>query len=166
MTINTLSELVAKRAAETPDKLWLRDLNEDGSQDYSWSEAHRQISAVAAELEQRFGHEEKMVVLSRNRAHWVMADLAIISSGNVTISMFTTLPGPTAEYIFELTEAKVIFVGETANWDAIVPVMPDDMLLVALPGVDLEQPHEKWDDLVAANDGKAPAYKCQPDDLV
>ena len=166
MTIDTLPELVAARAAETPDKIWLRDLGEDGSEDYSWGQAQGQISAVATMLEQRFGQGEKMVLLSRNCAHWVMADLAIIASGNVTVSMFTTLPGATAEYIFELTQAKVVFVGETSNWDQIVAVLPKDVLLVTLPGVELEQPHEKWEDLLAQYAGQAPAYQCQPDDMI
>ena len=133
MTLNTLPELLAHWAQQSPDKPWLRDLREGDSDDYSWRQAHEQISAIAAMLEQRFGHGNKMVVLSRNRAHWVMADLAIISSGNVTTSMFTTLPAATAEYIFELTQAKVIFVGETSNWDQLVPVLPNDITVITLP---------------------------------
>jgi long-chain acyl-CoA synthetase len=117
-------------------------------------------------LEQRFGQGEAMVVLSDNRAHWVMADLAIMASGNITASMFTTLPASTAEYIFELTEAKVVFVGETSNWDQVSAILPPDILLVTLPGVELEQPHEKWEDLLARFAGQAPAYQCQPDDVI
>lgn len=166
MRIDTLPDLVAQWAEQTPDQVWLRDLREDGSQDYSWAQAHQQISAIGAMLEQRFGHGEKMVVLSRNRAHWVMADLAIIASGNVTVSMFTTLPAATAEYIFQLTEARVIFVGETSNWEQIVPVLPADILVVTLPGIEVEQPGEKWEDLLARHSGQAPAYQCQPDDMI
>ncbi|MEE4145416.1 MAG: AMP-binding protein, partial [Halieaceae bacterium] len=166
MRIDTLPELVAQWAEQTPDKTWLRDLHEDGSQDYTWKQAHEQISAIGAMLEHRFGQGEKMVVLSRNRAHWVMADLAIIASGNVTVSMFTTLPAATAQYIFQLTEARVIFVGETSNWEQIVPILPADILVVTLPGVEVEQPHERWEDLLAQYAGQAPAYQCQPDDMI
>lgn len=166
MTPDTLPALVAQWAEQNPDKTWLRDLHEDGSEDYSWGQAYEQISTIGAMLDQCFGQGEKMVVLSRNRAHWVMADLAIIASGNVTASMFTTLPGPTAEYIFELTEAKVVFVGETSNWDQITAVLPPDILLVTLPGVELEEPHEKWEDLLARFAGQAPRYQCQPDDMI
>lgn len=166
MTSNTLPELIAHWAQQTPDKIWLRDLHEEGSEDYSWKQTYEQISAVGAMLEQRFGQGEKMVVLSRNRAHWVMADLAVISSGNVTVSMFTTLPGTTAEYILELTQAKVVFVGETSNWDQMTAVLSEDVLLVTLPGVELEQPHVKWEDLLAQYAGQAPHYKCQPDDMI
>lgn len=166
MRSDTLPDLVAHWAEQNPDKTWLRDLHEHGSEDYSWAQAHEQISTVGTMLEQRFGRGEKMVVLSRNRAHWVMADLAIIASGNVTVSMFTTLPAATAEYIFQLTEARVIFVGETSNWEQIVPVLPADILIVTLPGVEVEQAHEKWEDLLARYAGQAPAYRCQPDDMV
>ena len=166
MTPNTLPDLVALWAEQNPEKPWLRDLREGDSDDYSWRQANEQISAIGAMLNQRFGQGEKMVMLSRNRAHWVMADLAIISSGNVTVSMFTTLPGATAEYIFELTQAKVLFVGETSNWDQIIAVLPEDILLVTLPGVELEQPHEKWEDLLAQHAGQTPGYRCQPDDMI
>jgi long-chain acyl-CoA synthetase len=166
MTANTLPGLVALRAEQSPEKIWLRDLREDGSDDYSWRQAHEQISAIGAMLEQHFGQGEKMVVLSHNRAHWVMADLAIISSGNVTVSMFTTLPGATAEYILELTQAKVVFVGETSNWDQLTAVLPEEVLLVTLPGVELEQPHEKWEDLLTRYAGQAPRYQGQPDDMI
>ena len=130
---------------------------------YVYARANRTYEAPYPD---RFGQGEKMVMLSRNRAHWVMADLAIISSGNVTVSMFTTLPGATADYIFELTQAKVLFVGETSNWDQIIAVLPEDILLVTLPGVELEQPHEKWEDLLAQHAGQTPGYRCQPDDMI
>jgi long-chain acyl-CoA synthetase len=166
MTLDTLPEIVAHHAQSTPDKVWLRDLLEEGGEEYTWSESHGQISAIAAMLEARFGQNEKMVVLSRNRAHWVLADMAIITSGNVTVSMFTTLPGATADYILQLTQAKVIFLGETTNWDQVKAVMPEDTLVVTLPGVDLEEPHLKWDDLLLEWQGKAPAYEPKPEDMI
>ena len=166
MTANTLPELIAQWAQQTPDKIWLRDLHEAGSEDYSWSQAQQQISAAGAMLEQRFGQGEKMVILSSNCAHWVMADMAVISSGNVTVSMFTTLPGPTAEYILELTQAKVIFVGETSNWDQVKAVLAEDVLVVTLPGIELNEPHEKWEDIQAQYASQAPQYQCQPDDMI
>lgn len=166
MRSDTLPDLVALWAEQHPDTTWLRDLHEHGSEDYSWRQAQQQIAAIGAMLEQRYGQGEKMVVLSRNRAHWVLADLAIIASGNVTVSMFTTLPASTAEYIFQLTEARVIFVGETSNWQRIVPVLPRDILVVTLPGVELEHPHERWEDLLAQYAGQAPAYQCRPDDMI
>jgi long-chain acyl-CoA synthetase len=166
MDIQTLPA-IAKHWAETcPDRVWLKDLKEEGSDDYTWAESWEQISAIAAMLETQFGHGQSMVMLSRNRPHWFFADLAIIASGNITVSMFTTLPGSTAEYIMNFTEAKVMFVGETTNWEQVSAVLPDDITLITLPGVDIEQPHLEWDALLAEWRGKSPAYECKHDDVM
>ena len=166
MASNTIPAMVAHWAERCPDRVWLKDLSAEGSTEWTWAQANREISAVASILEQQFGHGENMVILSRNRAHWFLADIAIISSGNITVSMFTTLPESTADYILGFTEAKVMFVGETSNWEAVRRVLPADITLVTLPGVELEEEHLKWDDLVAEGQGQRPQYAAQPDDVI
>jgi long-chain acyl-CoA synthetase len=166
MEMHTLPEFLDHWADTRGDKIWMRDLREEGSEDYSWSEARRQINAVAAALEARFGHQEKMIILSRNRPHWFMADMAIIRSGNVTVSMFTTLSATVAQYIAEFTEAKVIFVGESPNWGAVRPVLPADITVVALPGVEIEGDHLTWEALLAEGEGKEISYQCASDDTM
>ncbi len=166
MDYQTLPAFLDHWADTRGDKIWMRDLREENAEEYSWSEARRQINAVAAALETRFGHENNMVLLSRNRAHWFMADLAIVRSGNVTVSMFTTLPASTAQYIAEFTEAGVIFVGESPNWEAVRPVLPQDITIVTLPGVDIDGDHLTWDQLLAEGEDSSVAYACQPDDMM
>ena len=166
MEHETLPAQLAHWARECPDRIWLRDLREEGSDDYSWGEAERQVQAVAAVLEERFGSGHRMAILSRNRPHWFLADLAIIASGNTSVALFTTYPASTAEYVLGFTEAKVLFVGESTNWAAVRGVLPADITLVTLPGVELEEPHLRWEDLLAEGAGGAPDYAGKPDDMV
>ena len=166
MTFDTLPAFVNHWAEECPDQVWLRDLNEDGSTNYTWKDASQRINAAAAILEERFGQNANIVVLSENCAHWFMADLAVIASGNVTVSMFTTLPQSTAEYILDFTDTKAIFVGQTSNWAAVSKVLPEGVTLFTLPGTEIDQPHEKWEDLISAGSGRTPNYQCKPDDLI
>ncbi len=166
MALDTLPSIAKFRAQDCPDTVWLKDLREEGSDDYTWAEAWEQIAAIGAMLEDKFGHGARMALLSRNRPHWFMADLAIIASGNVTVSMFTTLPGSTAEYILEFTEASVIFVGETTNWAQVSAVLPEGITIITLPGVEVEQPHLTWESLLEEWRGKEPSYEGQPDDMV
>jgi long-chain acyl-CoA synthetase len=171
MSNETLIDYLDQWADQRGDQIWLRELTESDSKDYTWKgytweESRAQINAVATALESRFGHGVNMLLVSRNRPHWFLADLAIIRSGNVTVGMFTTLPAATAEYIGEFTEAKVIFVGETSNWDSIRPVLPSGITIVTLPGVELDEPHITWEALLAEGQGQVPAYKNQASDTI
>lgn len=166
MPQQTLTACLEHWANEQPDTNWLSDLKADGSTDYTWGESRRQINAAGAALEKRFGQDVKMLLLSPNRAHWILADMAIIASGNVTVPLFTTHPQATAEYIADFTDSKAIFVGDSPNWEAVRDVLPEGAIIIALPGVELAGEHLRWEDLVAEGDGKAPTYTAKPSDVV
>ncbi len=154
-------------ATENPDKIWLRERCGDETRDWSWAQGREEIHALGAWQEQQLeGHGHRVGLLSRNRAHWFFADMGSISAGNVVVPMFTTLAGETAEYVMSFTEMKQLFVGETDNWDQIREVLPDDIQLITLPGVELDEDHLAWEDIVAPHRGQRPAYRCQADDLV
>lgn len=166
MSLDTLPAFVNHWAEKSPEQVWLRDLNEDGSTDYTWKNALQQINAVATILEERFGQNANIALLSENCAHWFMADLAVITSGNITVSMFTTLAQSTAKYILEFTDTKAIFVGQSSNWATVSEVLPKGVTIFALPGTEIGQSHDKWEDLLSAGTGRAPNYQCKPDDLI
>lgn len=166
MECQTLTEQLAHWAQECPERVWLRDLSEAGETTYSWSEAQEQVLAAAAALEKKLGSGQSMALLSKNRAHWVLADLAIIASGNISVPLFTTHTATTAEYILGFTETKVLFLGETSNWGAVKAVLPKDVLIITLPGVNCDIDHITWDSLVTAGSGDHPAHKASASDLI
>ena len=166
MESQTLTGQLAHWARECPERVWLRDLNEHGETPYSWSEAQDQVHAVAAALEQRLGPGNSMALLSKNRAHWVLADLAVIASGNISVPLFTTHTGTTAQYILEFTDTKVLFLGETTNWDAVKEVMPEGSLVITLPGVSCDVEHVTWDTLLQEGQGKQPSHQGEASDLI
>ena len=164
---DTFMQYLDQWNSEVPDKTWLRERCGDETRDWTWREAHEEIFALGAWLEQNLeGHGHRVGLLSRNRAHWFFADMGSISAGNVVVPMFTTLPGETADYMMAFTEMKLLFVGETENWDQLRQVLPDGIQLVTLPGVDLEESHLAWEDIVGPYRGKRPDYQCEADDLV
>ncbi len=166
MECQTLTEQLAHWAQECPERVWLRDLSDAGETPYSWSEAQDQVLAAAAALEKKLGSGQSMALLSKNRAHWVLADLAIIASGNISVPLFTTHTATTAEYILGFTETKVLFLGETSNWDAVKAVLPKDVLIITLPGVSCDIDHITWDSLIKAGLGDHPAHKASASDLI
>ena len=163
----TLIEYLDHWATQSPNDVWLREPHGENLTEWTWSQVQAEVGAIAAWQESFLGGPEINVGLpSRNRAHWFMADLGTIAAGNVTIPMFITLPRDTAEYVMSFTEMKLLFVGETENWEAVKTVLPEGIVLVTLPGVTLDEPHLRWEDLVAAHAGQSSSYECQPSDLV
>ena len=164
--LDTIPQYLTTRASESPDRLWLKDRQGDQFTTWTWAQAEQEINAVAAWLEQRYGNRQTVFgMLSRNRAHWMLADMAITASGNISVPLFTTLLPDTAEYILKFSDAKVLFVGESGNWSAIKQILPRAIEIVALPGVDPEVDHIKWEDMVAESKDRKPSHICKPDDL-
>lgn len=163
---DTLMAYLDQWASEKPDEIWLRDLKVESSDDYTWSESRRQIHAVASALEQRYSQDSKILLLSRNRAHWFFADLSIMVSGNVSVGLFTTLNADVAQYIAEFSEAKAIFVGEAENWSNVRDVLSVDVDIISLPGVDIPEASLTWAQLVAEGDGQSPSFVPKHDDMI
>ena len=162
-----LIELLSENVSKSPDAVWLKDLNASGSNDWTWREAQKEISAIASWLNQTLGEPGQSVsILSRNRAHWVMADMAILTSANISVPMFTTQSSTIAEYIFEFTNVKVLFVGEAENWEKIRSVIPDGVVIVTFPGVEVEGPSLRWDDLLHEYAGQTVSFDGRLDDMV
>ena len=148
--LSTYTDYLNQWNSQYPNQVWLRERNGDADTDWSWHQAHTEINAIACWLESRFettGH--RIGLLSRNRAHWYFADLGACAAGHVVVPMFTTASSETADYVMNFTEMKVLFVGETENWDQVRRVLPEGILLIALPGVELAEEHLRWEDLAA-----------------
>jgi len=165
--LGTYTEYLNQWNSQCPDKMWLRERTGEATRDWTWGEAHREINALATWQESYFeGTGHCVGLLSKNRAHWYFADYGTSAAGNVVVPMFTTLAGEIADYVMSFTDMKLLFVGETENWDQVKKVLPECVKLVCLPGVELEEEHLRWEEIVAPHRGSMPAYQCQPDDLV
>jgi long-chain acyl-CoA synthetase len=167
MVNDTWPSLLNHQCRKNPDSTWLREREGEGFSERSWSEGRAELNAVAAWLEARYGEQDtNMAILSRNRAHWVMADLAIVFSGNVSVPLFTTAAASTVDYILGFTDTRVLVLGEADNWEAVSRVVPDTTEIITLPGVKIDLPHTRWEDIVAECTGLAPSHEAVSDELI
>lgn len=165
MLADNLISLLEMRAVDSPAEYWLRDCVGDDFTTWRYSDALQEIWALGSWLEEEFGHGNNISILSRNRAHWVLADLAIMSSGNVTIPLFTTMSPDITQYVTEFTDSGVLFLGESGNWEQVQHVFGDNVTIVALPGVDPGRPHIRWDELLRSYKGREPRFHIDPHGL-
>src|SRR5262249_36319206 len=92
-----------------------------------------------------------VALLSKNTAHWLLADLAIWMAGHVTVPLYPTLAAETVRQILEHSEARLLFVGKLDAWEAMREGVPPALPCIALPLAPLSLPKDapRWDDLVA-----------------
>jgi long-subunit acyl-CoA synthetase (AMP-forming) len=145
-----LLDFVYRNETDHADRVWLTQPTGGGPVvDYTWGEAISQARRMAAHL-QSMGFEpgSKIAMVSKNCAHFMIAELAIWMAGYTTVALYPTANAKTAKYVLEHSDTRCLFVGKLDTWEDIKPGIPDDMPMIAFPlapKTDLP----KWDDLIA-----------------
>ena len=117
--------------------------------DYTFEDVFDQAARMAAHL-QGLGLEpqSKIAIVSKNCAHFIIAELAIWMAGHVTVALYPTLHHETAQYILEHSESKLLFVGKLDTWPELEQGVPEGLACVAFP-LAPETALPRWDDIVA-----------------
>jgi long-chain acyl-CoA synthetase len=102
--------------------------------DYTWAEVMDQARRMAAHLAaQGFGPGARIAILSKNCAHFVIAELAIWMAGGTTVAIFPTESAETVGYVLGHSEASLLFVGKLDAWERQEPGVPTGLPRIALP---------------------------------
>lgn len=117
-------------------------------QEFTWASAGQEIRSIAAWLQQS-GLEpgDKVAILSKNCAHWIMADLAISMAGMVSVPLYPNITSNAVNEILLHSETKTIFVGKLDHPELIRMGIPETMTQISFPFY-LNGGCLNWDDLV------------------
>jgi len=125
--------------------------------DYTWGQVVDQARRMAAHLQQR-GLEPgaRVAMLSKNCAHFIIAELAVWMGGYSTVAIFPTEKSTTVRYVLEHSGASLLFVGKLDTWAEQRAGVPEGLPCIALPLApegDLLTGMPTWDEVIA---GTAP----------
>ena len=95
--------------------------------------------------------KSKIAILSKNCAHWIIADLAIMMSGNISVPIYANVNGDTAKYILNHSESELLFVGklEKNDWDDIKSNIPKKIKKIDFGYYNLDSDFHKWDEVIS-----------------
>lgn len=162
----TTVNLAERWVREQPDRVWLEEGSDEHRSTWSWCSAEAEYQAIAAWLLAELGADgARIAILSKNRAHWYLADMAIAASGNVSVPIFTTLNAETVEYILTFSGATLLVLGQAENWERVRHVVPAEVRILTLPGVAGPEGAIGWDEVRAAYAGRRSDHRCSPSDL-
>ncbi|MEO1169502.1 MAG: AMP-binding protein [Pseudomonadota bacterium] len=152
-----------RHRAERGDDLYLID---HGTRSYTWRESVDAIEAIAKSLTTLLnGKGERVAILSDNCAEWILADWGIMLSGHVSSPLFTTMMAEKLAYVVDRLEVKLLFLGNTANWEAVEAVLPDDITIVSLPHIETAPSTMSFADFISLGEAQALSQSPDPDAL-
>jgi long-subunit acyl-CoA synthetase (AMP-forming) len=158
MTNNTLIlDRVYAHERAHPDKLFLTQPTGGGAVvDYTWRQMMDQSRRMATHLQSRgFPRGARVAILSKNCAHFFMAELAIWMAGGTTVAIFPTETADTVRYVLEHSGASLLFLGKLDTWEQQASAVSADLPCIAFPLAPdaVRTAFDGWDDVIA---------KCEP----
>jgi len=117
--------------------------------DYTWAQVMDQSRRMAAHLQSRgFPPGARIAMLSKNCAHFIMAELAIWMAGYTTVAIFPTETADTIRYVLEHSESSLLFVGKLDTWAQQQLGVPAGLPCIAFP-LAPKTTFDTWDAIVA-----------------
>ena len=155
-----LVALFLARADEKGDAPFLWAKSEDDWRPTSWRDAARQVSALSAAL-RRIGLEpgDRVALVSENRPEWLIADLAIMAAGCVTVPTYTTNTTRDHAHVLGNSGARAVIVSTQKLARSLVPAVltsSDCHHIVGIDDVRVDQPPDwvsvhRWSELTAGD---------------
>ena len=118
--INSLVELYfIKFNKVNIKKPFLKWLNPKQNHQYSWEEVTEKIYKLSFKIKKLIRSGDRVLLLSENRPEWLIADLAIMNAGGITVPIFTTYADRDYEYILKDCSPSLIIVSNDLQFKKI-----------------------------------------------
>jgi len=143
-------DYVLDHEAKLGDSVYLtQPIGNNQVTDYTWAQTVDQSRRMAAHL-QSLGYPPgtRIAILSKNCAHFIMAELAIWMAGYTTVAIFPTETAETINYVLTHSESSLLFVGKLDTWPHQQPGVPKGLPCIAFP-LAPKTDFDTWDAIVA-----------------
>ena len=128
-------QLFFEREARHPRQAYLVQPVGGGEvQTLTWGEVGQQARRAAHWLRAReLPQGSHIALISKNCAHWIIADLAIWMAGHVSVPLYPNLTADSVGHVLTHSEAALVFVGKLDDWPTMAPGVPDGVPTISLP---------------------------------
>jgi long-chain acyl-CoA synthetase len=133
---------------ESPDLVFMRQPINGQWHEWTWKETGQEVRKMAAYLKSLdLEPGSRIAMISKNCAHWIISDLAIMMAGHTGVPLYPNLSAETIRQILEHSESKVLLVGKLDGWANMRPGVPDHVKCIAFPFY-TEPGYPEWYDLL------------------
>ena len=146
MTYLSPLEMLYKWEQEKPNEIYLSQPIDGTWHNWTWKEFGIEVRKMANYLKSLdLPKDSKVALLSKNCAHWMMTDMAIMMSGHISVPLYPNLNAETLGKILTHSESKLLFVGKLDNFNDMKSGIPADMDCITFPFY--AEDYQRWDEL-------------------
>lgn len=164
ISFNSPFEAFLHWETNTPENIFLNQPIKGKIISYTFAQAGVEIRKIASAIKDfKLPEKSHVALLSKNCAHWILSDLAIMMSGHVSIPIYPTLTADAIQKILEHSESKAIIIGKLDNYESQRKGVPDiRKISIALYG---ENEGELWENIMQTQKPLQELPNIKPSDL-
>jgi len=151
---------------EIPNEVYLRQPFKGQWKEWTWKQAGDESRRMATALKAlNLPEKSHIAILSKNCAHWMMADLAIMMAGCISIPIYPTLTAAAIQPILEHSDAKAIFIGKLDNFASQESAIPSSFTRISFDAYGIKDEHT-WSELIGRSNPLEQVHDWQQNELM
>jgi long-chain acyl-CoA synthetase len=153
--LKTLNECFFHWEKTTPGSIFLRQPQGENWKTLTYAEAGQEARKMTSALRAAgLKKGDHIGISSKNCYHWILADLAIMMGGYISVPFYPSLPKDQLNEVIIKADLKAIFCGKYDAWGDRAEGIPDNVIVIRFPhytGNSKVEIGEKWNELIASN---------------
>ena len=125
--LNSLVELYFKKCDEVNHKKpflkWLKLYQPT----YNWGDVKERIFKLSSKIKSLINEGDRCLILSENRPYWLIADIAVMNAGGISVPIFTTYSSNDYKYILNDCKPSLIIVSNNSQYKKIKKYINSDI---------------------------------------
>ena len=151
---------------EIPNHIFLRQPFNGQWKTWTWAAAGVECRKMAHALQltglPRGGH---VAILSKNCAHWIMADIAIMMAGYVSVPVYPSLSAASIKPILEHSDTKAIIVSKLDDYNEQKAGIPENIIVISIEAYGIHE-EQTWEKSINSLEAVKEIYNWQQDDIL
>jgi long-chain acyl-CoA synthetase len=122
-------------AEYTPSSIFLKQPYGNQYTDFTYQESENQVKKIASFFRETLevSKPKHIGILSKNSAHWILADLSITYAGAISVPFYPTLTSDQFNQVLTHSDCQILVVGKLDNWDEIKQGIPAYIKILYTP---------------------------------
>jgi long-chain acyl-CoA synthetase len=149
-----------------PDDIAFRQPFGNAWKTRTWKVAADEVRRVAGYIKSlQLPAKSHIAILSKNCTEWILADLAIMMAGHVSVPVYPTLSPESIRQILDHSESRVVIIGKLDDYKSLTVAVPDGVHQIGVSTYGATT-GKIWEKIVESHAHIDQPAKIRPDDLL